>query len=293
MVNSRVERASLLAGEFVMRHVSSGLVSLILISCSIGAAAAQNVCVRAADGAVVCGPVAQDGGQGSGQGADKPSLNPFDQPSQPIAQPPAPAIAPTANTVPNLAARQGERQRLARPAPLARPAQLAHRPPSRELERRPVRGATREDLRRQAGRGRLPPPRELERPPARRLAREDVHRRQGERDALPPRRADRAPPSRYAEIDRRRYDRPPPPPRAERDIARRYDLRLRELEREVNALRAERAAGLRRGAGQPIYRDRPPPRYPDRDTRRDERARIAASQRAPRRVERDGYSDNN
>jgi hypothetical protein len=70
-------------------------------------------------------------------------------------------------------------------------------------------------------------------------------------------------------------------------------MRLRELEREVHALQAERGAALRRGPGQPVYRERPPPRYPDRDTRRDERARIVASQRAPRRVERDSYSDNN
>jgi hypothetical protein len=271
MVNSRVERTSLLAGEFVMRHVSSGLVSLILVGFSIGAAAAQNVCVRAADGAVVCGPVTQDGAQSGAQG-DKPNPNPFDQPPQPIAPPPTPALPPAAAfTVPNLAARQGERQRLARPATPARPAQVAHRPlPPRELERRPVRPAARDDLRRQAERGRMPPPRG----------------------------AERGPPPRYAEIDRRRFDRPPPPQqRGERDMARRYDARVRELERELNALRADRGAAMRRGPGpgqQPMYRDRPPPpRYPNRDTRRDEGDRMAAAQRAHRRVEHDGYSDNN
>ncbi|MGH6742437.1 MAG: hypothetical protein ACREDY_25985, partial [Bradyrhizobium sp.] len=95
-----------------------------------------------------------------------------------------------------------------------------------------------------------------------------------------------------AQTDRGRYDRPSPPPRAEPDIARRSDARIRELEREVQALRAERGATMQHGPRRPVYRERPPPRYPDRDTRRDDRARIAASQRAPRRVERDGYSDN-
>src|SRR4051812_44426414 len=158
MVNSRTERAPLLAGEFVMRHITSGLVSLILIGCSIGAAAAENVCVRAADGAVVCGPVAPDGAQSGVQSGDKPNVNPFDQPAQPMAQPSAPAPPPAAaaRPAPNLTVPEAAR-RLARPA-LARPAQLTHRAPTRELEKRPVRRAAREDPRRQDGRDRLPPP---------------------------------------------------------------------------------------------------------------------------------------
>jgi hypothetical protein len=50
-------------------------------------------------------------------------------------------------------------------------------------------------------------------------------------------------------------------------MARRYDARLRELEREVRALRAERDEALRRRS-------------------------YAVSQRAPHRSARDRYSDN-
>ena len=41
-----------------MRHIRYVLVSLVLLPCSIAAATAENVCVQAADGAIVCGPVA-------------------------------------------------------------------------------------------------------------------------------------------------------------------------------------------------------------------------------------------
>jgi len=235
-----------------MRPIQSALVPLIFLAASIGPAAAQNVCVHGADGAVVCGPVADRN--------DKPSANPFDQPgvAQPINQPP-----PIAERKPLPRRAVHEAERHAPPPP-----RHAYRqpPPPRELSRRlPPREADRRPPLREADR-RLPPPsREFDRrPPSRQAAREDA-RRYAERNGLPPH-ADRGPPPRYSEAERHqserdRYreamrgerDRPPPG----------YEARLRELEREIRALRAER-----------------------------DQERYAVPQRLPRRTDRDHYSAN-
>ncbi len=119
------------------------------------------------------------------------------------------------------------------------------------------------------------------------LAREDVRRRDAERDRPLPRRVERERPIRYSEAERRRHEinHERPLPRVDRNVvASRYDSRLRELEREVRALRADREVAMRRTADR-----RPPPR----ELRRDERERYAVSQRAPRRAARDRYSDEN
>ena len=89
------------------------------------------------------------------------------------------------------------------------------------------------------------------------------------------------------EAERRRHDinNGRPLPRVDRNVvASRYDSRLRELEREVHALRAERDIAMRRTPDR-----RPPPR----ELRRDERERYAVSQRPPRRAARERYSDEN
>ena len=91
--------------------------------------------------------------------------------------------------------------------------------------------------------------------------------------------------TRFSDIERRRYDRPRERvvTRSDRDLApRQYESRLRELEREVHALRADREQALRHVADR-----RPPPR----ELRRDERERYAVPQRTPRRVARDRYSN--
>ncbi len=235
-----------------MRHMRSLLLSLVLLPCSIGAVAAQNVCVQAADGAIVCGPVAQRN--------NTAAPNPFDQPAQGaqgIAQPGnplPPATEPKSLRRPP--ARQAERD--VRPPP---PKHVYRQPPARELDRRP--------------------------PPPRRLAHEDVRRRDAEHDRPPPRRVERERPIRYSEAERRRHEinHERPLPRVDRNVvASRYDSRLRELEREVRALRADREVAMRRTADR-----RPPPR----ELRRDERERYAVSQRAPRKAARDRYSDEN
>lgn len=233
-----------------MHRVHPVLVSLVLLTFWIGAAAAQNgnVCVHAADGAIVCGPVAQN---------NKPDPSPFDQPQQAIA-PPGNPVAPTA----------------ALPAAEPRP---LRRPPVREATRavRPPKHVYRQ-----------PPPREFDRhpPPPRRIAREDVRRREAERDHRPPPRVERERPVRLSEADRRRIDRnrERPPMHIDREMAaRQYDNRLRELEREVRALQADRDMALRRTADR-----RPLPR----DLRRDERY-DAEPPRVHRRVARDRYSN--
>src|SRR5579862_6890385 len=68
-----------------MRPIQSALLPLIFLAAAIGPAAAQNVCVHGADGAIVCGPVADRN--------NRQSTNPFDQPG--VAQPidPSPSIA--------------------------------------------------------------------------------------------------------------------------------------------------------------------------------------------------------
>jgi len=85
-------------------------------------------------------------------------------------------------------------------------------------------------------------------------------------------------------------------PRFDRDVApRQYEARLRELEREVRMLRADREGAMRRGpdrreTARQLYRERPPARYADQEMR--ERERYAVSQRAPRRPPpRDRYSN--
>jgi hypothetical protein len=103
----------------------------------------------------------------------------------------------------------------------------------------------------------------------------------------PPRRVERERPIRYSDAERRRREinNERPLPRVDRNVvASRYDSRLRELEREVHALRAEREIAMRHTADR-----RPPPR----DLRRDERERYAVSQRPPRRAARERYSDEN
>jgi hypothetical protein len=205
-----------------MRHIRSVLLSLCLLTGSIGVAAAENVCVQAADGAIVCGPVAQ------GKNSPSPSPNPFDQPPQNYA-PPAGAAPPSV---------------AAHKPPPGRTIREAHRdtPPPRHVYRQP-------------------PSRDLDRHPPRRIAREDVRRLQAERDHRPPPRAERERPIRYSDAGRRQFERDRermPPPRVE--MANRYDARLRDLEREVRALRAERE-------------------------------RYALPQRAPHRVARDRYSN--
>lgn len=193
-----------------MRHIPSVLLSLGLLTGSIGVAAAQNVCVQAADGAIVCGPVAQ------GKNSPSPSPNPFDQPPQNFA-PPAGAAPPSV---------------AAHKPPPVRAVREAHRdaPPPRRVYRQP-------------------PPRDLGRRPPKQIAREDLRRMQAERDHRPPPRAERERPIRYSDAERRRFDRNHDHPvmRADRDVtARQYDNRLRELEHEVRSLRAEREASLHR-----------------------------------------------
>ena len=236
-----------------MRHMRSLLLSLVLLPCSIGAVAAQNVCVQAADGAVVCGPVAQ-------RNNNNAAPNPFDQPAQGPQ-----GIAPPSNPLPPAAESKPEPKPLRGPPVRdVRPPQVKsvyRQPPAREFDRRP--------------------------PPPRRLAREDVRRRDAERERPPPRRVERERPIRYSEAERRRHEpiNERPLPRVDRNVvASRYDSRLREQEREVRALRAEREMAMRRTAER-----RPPPR----ELRRDERDRYAVSQRAPRRAAREHYSDEN
>jgi hypothetical protein len=226
-----------------MSHIRPVLVSLGLLTFSMAPAVAQNVCVHAADGAIVCGPVAPE---------NKQSASPFDQPQPSVAQPSipsSPAATPPAPP-PSRAVRDAHRD--------VRPPKQAYRqPPPREFDRRP--------------------------PPPRRVAHEDARRLQAERDRRPPRHLDREPPMRFSDIARRPHDRPRERVvmRSDRDMApRQYESRLRELEREVHALRAEREQALRHVADR-----RPPPR----ELRRDER--YAPPQRPPRNVARDRYSN--
>lgn len=218
-----------------MRHVCSALLSLVLLPCAVGfAAAQQNVCVHAADGAVVCGPVAQSQHRGS------PS--PFDQPGG--AQPYNPYGNPAGGDV------------MRRPPPRRAVREAEH-------EARSPRHAYRE-----------PPPREYtRRPPPQRVAREEMRRQQAERDLPPPPRgAERDRPPRYSEADRRGspHSRDMGPRPDDRDVAmlRRYDERLQELEREVRVMREQRDMTLRRDPYVVSQRGmRRPPRepYSDRD----------------------------
>ncbi len=77
-----------------MRAIPSVLAPLVfliasasLLTVPVSVAAAQNVCVHAADGAIVCGPVADRG--------NNSTPNPFDRPgvAQPITPSP-PAVEP-------------------------------------------------------------------------------------------------------------------------------------------------------------------------------------------------------
>ena len=269
-----------------MRHIRYVLVSLVLLPCSIAAATAENVCVQAADGAIVCGPVASQNTSPSTipVPTSSPSATPSPAPSTSASPAKTPFDLPATTFVP-----QGDAAPL--PAGTRRPS-LAR--PAREATRNvsPPKHAYRQQ-----------PPREFDRrpPPAGRIAREDVRRREAERYRGPPPGYDRGRPVRYSEADRRgdEINRERPMPRFDRNVAppRQYEVRLRELEREVRTLRGEREAAMRSGpdrrdVARQIYRERPPPpRYADREMR--ERERYAAPQRPPRQVDRGRYSDEN
>jgi len=266
-----------------MRHIRPVLVSLGLLSFSITAAAAENVCVHAADGAIVCGPVTSQNANPSTNPTPGPSANPSPSPSPssgPSASPSKnPFDLPATTFVP-----QGD---AAPPPATARRPSLSHAPREAKRHVAPPKHVYRQ-----------PPPREFERrPPPRRIAREDMLRREAERGHRPPPRLDRERPVRYSEAERRRHEvnRERPMPRFDRDgpPPRPYEARLRELEREVRMLRGEREAALRRGPerrdiAQQNYRGRPPPpRYADRDMH----DRYGMPQRPPRRDDRERYQD--
>lgn len=173
-----------------MRPIRCVLVSLIVLPWSFGVASAQNVCVHGADGAIVCGPVAQS--------TDTANPSPFDQPQPGLSQPPM--VAPPA----------------ASPPPAA---------PPRVAERHPPRRIAREDLRRRYAERDMPPPRRVERdlPPPRNAARQLPPPRYAERG--PPNRyseATRGPPERLRE-------RPLPPDMMVRRYEARLDELEREV----------------------------------------------------------------
>jgi hypothetical protein len=264
-----------------MRHIRPVLASLALLSFSIGPAAAENVCVHAADGAIVCGPVTSQSASPSATPAPGPSANPAPSPSSSASATPSknPFDLPATTFVP-----QGD----------AAPPPAAARKPA--LSRAPHEAKRHVASPKQAYR--QPPPREFDRrPPPRQIARDEMLRREAARGHRPPPHFDRERPIRYSEAERRRYevnrerpmphfDRGGPPPRQ-------YEARLRELEREIRMLRGQREAALHRGPDQrdiarPNYRGRPPPPgYADRDMR----DRYGTPQRPPRRDDRDRYQD--
>ncbi len=262
-----------------MRHIRYVLVSLVLLPCSIATAAAENVCVQAADGAIVCGPVATQNTSPSTIPAPTPGPSTSASPGKTPFDLPATTFVPQGDAAPLPAGTR--RPSLARPA-----REVARREATRNVP--PPKHASRQR-----------PPREFDRrpPPAGQIAREDVRRREAEQYRGPP--PDRGRPVRYSEADRRRHEinRERPMPRFDRGAAppRQYEARLHELEREVRMLRGEREAATRRGpdrrdVARQIYRERPPPpRYADREMR--ERERYAAPQRAPRQVDRGRYSN--
>jgi hypothetical protein len=265
-----------------MRHIRPVLVSLGILSFSIGPAAAENVCVHAADGAIVCGPVTTQ--SASPTPAPTPSASPSSGASaNPSASPstsssknpfdlPATTFVPQGDAAPPPAA--------ARKPALNRPPQMAKRhvaPPKHAY--------------------RQPPPHEFDRrPPPRQIARDEMLRREAARGHRPPPHYDRERPVRYSEAERRRHEinRERPMPRFDRDVPpRQYEARLRELEREIRMLRGQREAALhrapdRRDIARPAYGGRPPPpRYADRDMR----DRYGMPQRPPRRDDRERYQD--
>ncbi len=209
-----------------MRPIRSALLPLVFLAAALGPAAAQNVCVHGADGAIVCGPVADRNGRQGG--------NPFDQPG--VAQPidPSPSIAdrrPPGRRPYHEADRRAPPPRHAYRQPPPLPNEMSRRMPPREADRRPPL--------READRRMPPPSREFDRrPPPRQALRED-DRRYADRGPPPPR-ANRAPPPRYSEADRHQSerDRYREAMRVDRDRPPvDYDARLRELEREVRMLR--------------------------------------------------------
>jgi hypothetical protein len=209
-----------------MRPIRSALLPLVLLAAAIGPAAAQNVCVHGADGATVCGPVADRN--------DRQGSNPFDQPG--VAQPinPSPSVVdrrPPARRAYHDAERRPPPPRHAYRQPPPPPNEMSRRMPPREADRRPPP--------READRRMPPPSREFDRrPPPRQALRED-DRRYADRGPPPPR-TNRAPPPRYSEADRRQSerDRYRQAMRVERDrLPADYDARLRELEREIRMLR--------------------------------------------------------
>jgi hypothetical protein len=265
------------AGGFVMRTTPAVLMPLVGLIAFVGlliadgsTASAKDVCIRAADGAVVCGAVLNRG--------DNRQPSPFDRPgiAKPIADFP-PVTEP--RPVRHRAAREAERY-------IRHPRHVYRPPPPREFERHPPRRIVRADVRRShIERERPYPPRYEHEPPARyRVA--DRHRRDWEREqALMRARREHAV-HRY--VDRH----PPPPPRAYR--AREIHLadlerRMHELERELRVLRADQAHALRRAerrdARRPLYRE-PPPRYHESNSRY-RRERYVAQRVNRRHVDRE------
>ena len=226
-----------------MRHIHSALLSLGLLSCSVGVVAAQNVCVRAADGAIVCGPVTERN--------FSPSQNPFDQPPRPNFTEPTERASPAPEPGPlsQPTVRDANRD--------IRPPQSAYRAlPPRTLDEPPPRQTAREDARQNHSMRDHRPPRSVDRE-------RPVHysnaerRRYEERREVTPQHIDR-------NIDMRQYDR-----------------RLRELEREVRLLRASRYEAARRDDNRRTHYREPPPRS-KRELSRREREREAALRRAYR-----------
>ena len=235
----------------------------------------QNLCVHGADGAIVCGPVAERGGSSAPSPFDRPGV------AQPVPLAPGIAEPPPAR---HRTVRSVERHMRA-------PKHVYHRPHPRELERHPPRRIAHEDARRwyhedarhlHTIRDPRAPLRIEGEPPVHHSAAE--RRRESERAS---RRAEREYPARrYADRG------PPPPPRLHREQAVQFadlERRTRALEQELRVLRAERNAALRqaerRDAGRPLYR-KPPPRHRAGETRYEPEPSSVARRAAHRPVDR-------
>ncbi len=261
-----------------MRAIPSVLAPLVFLITSVSfltapvsVAAAQNVCVHAADGAIVCGPVANRG--------NNSTPNPFDRPgvAQPITPSP-PAVEP--KPVQGRTARESERN--------VRPPKHVYRPAlPRELERHPQRRITREAAQRLHAERDRRPPSLVEREPPAHYSAADLRRHERERERALTRAKREHTARRYADRG------PPTPPRIYRERPVHFadlERRMRELERELRALRVDRDEAVRRAerrdADRRSYR-KPPPRYRERETRH-EGERSAIGQRVSNRhVNRD------
>ena len=230
-----------------MRALPSALALFVSLTATLSVAAAQNVCVHSADGAIVCGPVAN-------RGASAPS--PFDRPggARPI------TLSSTA-AVPEPAQRRAAHEARRHVPP---PRYRYRLTPPRELERRAPRQIAGEDARRPyVEHDRQPPPGFEREPPARHSA-ADWRRYESERESASTR-------ARRERATRRYDDRDPPPPshvrREQPDQFADLERRTREVERELQALRAERNESLRQAerqdVGRRFYRE-PPARYRER-----------------------------